>query len=539
MRWPLAAILGAQAALSLSLVWSNTVFGDEALYLWAGHLEIAHWLHGYDLPGFFSGYFSGAPGFYPPLGAAIDGIGGIDAARIVALMFMLTATGLLYGSASRLFGRRAALVAAALWAVSEPALRLAFATFDPLSVLLVAVAAWCTTEAGYRPHTMRWVAASAAFLAAANLATYSSTISDPVVVTVAFVAWWPLMGLRRAFRRSVVLAATTLALLGALPTLFGLWPGIMTTVLARPPGDSGILSVLRSSWSWTGLIALLAAVGAFVAAARVERRSRVILLLVLAGASLLVPLEQARLQTGWSLDKHLAYGIWFAAMGAGYTVDTVLRFPRTAPQRITVLLCAAALIFPAARGWQGAERVYHLWPNSSSFIAAFKPLAAQTSRPILIADTAGDIPMYSTPQGHQWRRWRSLPMRPQGITRGKWKTYYTHRLQKGRFGVVVLLLRGVGQAPALPSSKGVIERQVLRATARDSSKPGAYALTQALKGDPNYQLATVGPYNSGVSDGMYVIWKFHASAGAGATVRKTALSSEATGASQLFGQRSL
>jgi len=36
---PLTFLLAVQAGLSLSLVWSNTAFGDEALYLWEGHLE--------------------------------------------------------------------------------------------------------------------------------------------------------------------------------------------------------------------------------------------------------------------------------------------------------------------------------------------------------------------------------------------------------------------------------------------------------------------------------------------------------------------
>ncbi len=40
------AICAVQAALSLTLVWSNTAYIDEANNLWVGRLEIAHWLHG-------------------------------------------------------------------------------------------------------------------------------------------------------------------------------------------------------------------------------------------------------------------------------------------------------------------------------------------------------------------------------------------------------------------------------------------------------------------------------------------------------------
>lgn len=38
-NWPLLAVLAVQAALSLRLVGADTAFQDEALYLWAGHLE--------------------------------------------------------------------------------------------------------------------------------------------------------------------------------------------------------------------------------------------------------------------------------------------------------------------------------------------------------------------------------------------------------------------------------------------------------------------------------------------------------------------
>ena len=69
--WPLLAVLAVQAVLSLRLVRADTAFEDEAAYLWAGHLEWAHVLHGIPLPQFPS-YFSGAPVIYPPIGALAD-----------------------------------------------------------------------------------------------------------------------------------------------------------------------------------------------------------------------------------------------------------------------------------------------------------------------------------------------------------------------------------------------------------------------------------------------------------------------------------
>ena len=68
---PLFAVLVVQALLSVRLLGADTAFVDEAAYLWAGHLEWAHWLHGVAIPP-FSSYFSGAPVLYPPLGALAD-----------------------------------------------------------------------------------------------------------------------------------------------------------------------------------------------------------------------------------------------------------------------------------------------------------------------------------------------------------------------------------------------------------------------------------------------------------------------------------
>ncbi len=88
------------------------------------------------------------------MAAAASDIGGLAAPRILSLLFMLGATVLLYSVASRLFGRTAAVAAAALWAFSEPGLTVgAFATYDAMSVFLMALAAWLVVRAGtHRRH---------------------------------------------------------------------------------------------------------------------------------------------------------------------------------------------------------------------------------------------------------------------------------------------------------------------------------------------------------------------------------------------------
>ena len=180
--WPLLVVLLVQAALSLRLVGADTAFQDEATYLWAGHLEWAHWLHGVAVPPFAS-YFSGAPVIYPPLGALADSVGGLAGARVLSLVFMLGATVFLWGTAGRLFGRRAAFFAAALFAVLGPTLHLgSFATYDALSVFLIALAAWCVVRAGHRREGTGWMVAAGAALAVANATAYASALFDLAVL---------------------------------------------------------------------------------------------------------------------------------------------------------------------------------------------------------------------------------------------------------------------------------------------------------------------------------------------------------------------
>src|SRR6201994_4589405 len=118
--WPLLAVLTVQAALSASMVRARTAFGDEALYLSAGHLEWSHWWHGTQIPAYPT-WFSGAPVIYPPIGAIADRLGGLTAARLLSLVCMLGVTAFVWATAHRLFeDQRISFFAAALFAALAP-----------------------------------------------------------------------------------------------------------------------------------------------------------------------------------------------------------------------------------------------------------------------------------------------------------------------------------------------------------------------------------------------------------------------------------
>ena len=116
----------------LSLQLQNTAFEDEALYLYAGHLQLDH-LHVWAAlcrPS-FTRYFSGSPVLYPTLAAAVDSAFGLAGARALSLVLMLGTTVLLYSLSRLLFNERAGLCAAALFGTTQSTLFLGhFATYD-------------------------------------------------------------------------------------------------------------------------------------------------------------------------------------------------------------------------------------------------------------------------------------------------------------------------------------------------------------------------------------------------------------------------
>jgi hypothetical protein len=406
--WPLIAVLAVQAGLSLRLIRADTAFQDEAAYLWAGHLEWAHWLHGAPVPP-LSSYFSGSPAIYPSIAAIADAIGNLTAARILSLVFMLGATALLWGATDRLYGHRAAFFGAALFAALGPTLHLgAFATYDAMSVFLVALAAWCVVRAGDSGDQVGRMVAAGVALALANATAYSSALFDPVVALLALLTAFPRPGGKTAARRIAILLAVvvTLLLMGLLIGGSSYLHGIDITTLERASGAASVPSVLADAWAWTGIVLVMAVCGVAAAVVGRQGRPRTWLLAVVTIAAILGPLEQANLHTAASLNKHVGLGAWFAAIAAGYAVD---RFVASAAAGRTRLLtsgaCVLALVFPLSLGISQSWAFSTSWPNATSFIAIFRPLADGTTGRLLVEDPS--IAEYYMPAGSQWRRWSS------------------------------------------------------------------------------------------------------------------------------------
>lgn len=253
-----------------------------------------------------------------------------------------------------------------------------------MSVFLVALSAWLAVEAGGRRRD-GLVVASAAALALANATAYSSIAIDPVVIAFAFIVLLPAVGARRAGYRAAWFTGTWLAFFCLLITVSGSWAGIAFTILNRKINDYQLpIHVLGDIASYSGFIIVTALTGAAIAI-RTEQSWRRGLLVVPGATALLVPIAQLYFQTAWALDKHLAFGIWFASIVAGYGCLKVGRSLMTAVRTrpgVVASAGAVALVSVLAADWMLASKALHDWRNATSFGAAFGPVAARTDGPI-------------------------------------------------------------------------------------------------------------------------------------------------------------
>jgi hypothetical protein len=386
---PLIATLIAQAALSLRLIWSNTSFADESLYLWAGHLEWTHWMHGVPIgrEG-LSSYFSGAPEVYPPLGALADSVGGLAGARLLSLVFMLGTTWLLYATTRRLFNPRSAVFAVGLFAgLGATQLLGALATYDAMALFLLALAMWATVRAmACRTllATLTLASSAGAAMALADAAKYAAALFDPVIVGVAALALWRAAGRRRAMAGTSALLGVFVVLIAAGVRAGGhqLWTGITRTTLTRPSGTDPVPAVLFHSGKWVGIVAVLAICGALAAGWSRGWHTRLFAAL-LAFATFVAPVEQARIHTSTSLFKHVGYGAWFGAIVAGYGLAALASAVPAAKARAADRVGAAAVTLAGVIGIALAGAHFAGWPNSSQMIAQIAPILSHTQCPCL------------------------------------------------------------------------------------------------------------------------------------------------------------
>jgi hypothetical protein len=438
--WALWAILAAQLALTLPWLWRTAPFTDEALYLQAGHQELAHWLHHAPVAD-YAGWFSGSPGIYPPLAAATDSLGGLVAARAISLAVMLAATALVYLIGERLLGHLAGVLGALLFAVCGLVVHYgAFATFGPLALFLLVLAAWLAVRSA--DGGIGWLAGCAVALLAANATKYATLAWDPAIAAILLLASWD-KGKGLAIGRTASLAATVGALDLGLLMLGGADynRGVVITTIFRSihwGTANSAASVLLRALALTGVLVVPALIAVLVSLASREPVARTLLLCVLVLAALVAPLQQARIHQLPSLDKNMAFGLPFAALGAGYAMSKGRQWlsehrawgPVAATGGIVALVVAALV----------AGRMQKIQFRGPGIAVATKLVAAikrdYLPRSYIVSDGAARMEQYYLP-GISSERWIGS-FTPGAAQRAR----ITGRICSGEVSVVVLRLTG-------------------------------------------------------------------------------------------------
>jgi hypothetical protein len=346
---------------------------------------------------------------------------GLEGARALSLIFMLGATCCVWGVTRRLYGRPAAACAAALFAVAAPTLFLSrLATYDPMSLFLLAFALWIVvaTARGMAPLVL--LAVPPAVLAVGT--KYAGLMFVPTIALVAvFVGryggrvkvtgearrrgWIASIGRGLLFTLSFAgLVYGWLKMLG--PTYVA---GITSTTTNRASGGDSIGYILKLAAELGAGVAILAIAGVWVDA-RLARRNgetraailvRVLLSLALAFTALLAPVYQVHLHTATSLQKHVGFGLLFAAPVAGVALAGLLRIGARDPRRLFagIMVCLALTWAAIVQSTQ----LYDGWPDSSQMVSDLKTQVRPVTDRILAEED--EVPRYylsDLTQPYQW-----------------------------------------------------------------------------------------------------------------------------------------
>jgi hypothetical protein len=454
-RLPLFAVLGLQIALAVRL--HNTAFEDEALYLYAGHHEIAWLLHHTPTYDNYATYFSGAPFLYPVIGAAADGLFGLEGARALSLIFMLGATCCVWGVTRRLYGRPAAACAAALFAVAAPTLFLSrLATYDPMSLFLLAFSLWIVVATARRMAPWVLLAVPPAVLAVGT--KYAGLLFVPTIILVAVFAgrYGGRMkatgeARRRGWSASIGRGLLFTACFGGL--VYG-WlrllgatyiTGITSTTTDRAAGGDSIGYILKLAAELGLGVAILAFAGVWVDA-RLARKNgesrsavvtRVLLSSALAGTALLAPAYQVHLHTATSLQKHVGFGLLFASPVAGVALAALLQVGARDPRRLL-----AGLTVCLALTWAAivqSTTLYDGWPNSAQMVADLKTQVRPVTDRILAEED--EVPRYYLSDLTEPYQWYSTFSFTYTTKQGKVLTgvpAYEQAIADQYFGLIVL-----------------------------------------------------------------------------------------------------
>ncbi len=483
-RWSLPIILAFQTLLSYLLL-QNTAFQDEALYLYAGRQIWNYWSGGQFPTDHYSFYFSGYPYLYPVIGGLLDMWGGLELARTFSLLCMLLVTACGYYVTKKLFDQKSAVLAALFFVCQGPTLFLGrLATYDALCLCLLAVGTAIAVKVSQGRRF--WLALSLGpILVLAVGAKYAALLFLPSILALLAICTFFQWGWRRMVMRST-LALLPLIMLGILSAaiIIKLDPDVLRGIQATTT-NRNVLE-LQSRWGLvthivqiSGLSLALALVGLLFA-----RKRQLVLACFLLGSALLAPAYHIYKAELVSLDKHLAFSMFFAMPVAGYALASLCGLRRTFLSGRYWLSGMALCFILFLQGTQAAQAMYQGWPSTAQLsyvlntqvrdnIGYYLAEQFEVSRYNLDNDTA------------QWQ-WTGLDFFAYTDAHGKQYTgnaAYTHAIQDGYFSLIQINY-GYNAATAT-------------------------IVAQAIAQSKKYDLIAKVPYQNTYGTGYFWVWRKH------------------------------
>jgi 4-amino-4-deoxy-L-arabinose transferase-like glycosyltransferase len=488
-QFPLSVILFLQAITSLFAL-RNTAFQDEALYLLAGREIILNYMGKISYVEPYGLYFSGYPFFYPVIGGILDFIGGLEAARLFSLLCMMIVTVCVYLMTLQLFDRKSALLAAFLFAGEGSVLFIGrLATYDAFCLCLLALAMMLCLRAG-KAASAQAIVALGPLLVLAVAAKYAGLLFVPSVLALLFLWSWKHKGLDETIVR-IGIALFSLAAAGTVAFLAmdkQVLTGLSFTTVNRVSFDqTPPMQVIQHIAMMEGIFFGLAFLGLLLCG-----RQRLLVGLLLFGSSLLVPLYHTYKGEMISLDKHLAFSMFFLAPLAGFAIASLVGWWQkfiVRPiwlNRLPWFIVLAFCLFTIPFGLLQAYNLYTDWPSSTQLTALWQPRVQRAIGHYLAEDY--DVSRYNLKNETDIWEWTSMDYfvytdKKKHDLSGE--AAYKAAIQEGYFDLIEL---SYGYHTSL-----------------------AIQLEQTLTASKQYDFVAKVPFHNSYSSGYYWMWKKRAS----------------------------
>jgi Dolichyl-phosphate-mannose-protein mannosyltransferase len=470
-----------QALISL-IALRNTAFQDEALYLLAGRQIFNSWIGRPHFLEPYGLYFSGYPFFYPVIGGSLDMLGGLETARMFSLLCMLSVTMCVYFTTKHFFDKNSAALAAALFACQGAVLFVGrLATYDALCLLLLSLAVVLALRVSVA-RTPWAIIALGPLLVLAVAAKYAGLLFVPTVFCILIWSSLKKQGWLKMLIR-LGIALFSLAVTGAI-AVANLNKDVLTglsftttnrvSFIKAPP-----IVIIQHIVVLGGIIFALALIGLILAGWR-----RLPTGLLLFGSSLLAPAYHIYKGELVSLEKHVAFSLFFIMPLAGYTVARMAGLWQSRSISRYWMTGLAICLVTFSLGLQQAQTLYAGWAPSTNLTLLLRTQVRLNSGHYLAEDY--EVSRYYLRDVSAPWQWSSLDF---FTYTNKGKQYltgenaYRAAIHDGYFDLIEL---SYGYNAAL-----------------------AISIASDLKASNNYDFIARIPYRNAYGTGYYWIWRKH------------------------------